>query len=86
MAKNQDLWMQEAFGKHEGALKRQLHVPKRETIPVGLMREIEKTRVDEYGKKIVRNRGYSITVTRLLVLRVRPVLRAREARLMRKNP
>lgn len=76
-----EMWPREAFGKHHGALKRQLHVPKGETIPVMLMRDIENTNVEEYGKKKVRNGNHWITVTRLLVERVRPVLRMREARL-----
>lgn len=78
------MWAQDAFGKHEGGLKRQLHVPAGETIPVMLMRDIENTSVEEYGKKKVRNNGHWITVTRLLVERVRPVLRMREARLKNK--
>ncbi len=77
-----NMWAQEAFGgEHEGALKRQLYVPKGKTIPVMLMRDIENTSVEEYGKKKVRNNGHWITVTRLLVNRVRPVLRMREARM-----
>ena len=82
MTKKTNRWAQEAFGgEHVGALKRQLHVPKGETIPVMLMRDIENTTVEEYGKKKVHNNGHSITVTRLLVERVRPVLRMREARM-----
>lgn len=49
-------WMQKAFGRHPGALHRQLGYPKSEHIPTGLVNEIAEANVGTHV------RGHKVTM------------------------